>query len=318
MPTKSEEWLWSQRHVASSKQRPPVHHDIDHEWSLVKSIVNPDGGFNGGIDLVKKKDNGELAIRKRLRPHKTCDEHDCIDWLREMLIMRKLNHPNIPYYIDGFVTPKRGSLYMQPCRLGSVNKFVDQRKYILPFEMQEYFLWYILHEVAQAVLYLQTGFETLADWKNARSDELEGWLCIVHGDIRTDQVFLDNNKSDPTPRVLLGDFGFSQFIKPWHRTEEHDGVGGRSHSKAPEFPGEVSSATDIFGLGALAQLYLRPHEKVKAGLRTGKLTKVGLSHDLDELICDCVAFHPADRPSVFTVLRKLEWGLRAQKKKGLA
>lgn len=207
---------------------------------------------------------------------------------------------------------------MQACRLGSVSDFVDKtRKKLLSLQMQEFFLWYILHEVAEAVLYMQTGFKTLADAHSSRRDKVEGWVSVVHGDIRTDQIFLNNKESDPAPRVLLGDFGFAQFIRPWHRVEVHDGPGGRSSSKAPEFPGQISTATDIFALGATAQLYLAPLEKAKCGLTPGRLSLIPVSHELDELVCSCVAVSPSDRPTILDVLERLEWGLRVQEGEGL-
>ena len=300
MPSEAQEYDWNHRYVRARGRPLPYAEDIDHNWRIVKSIVNPDGGFNGGIDLVEHKVNRELAVRKRLLPRPDCVQHDFARWRREMLMLRKLDHHNIPEYIDGFYAPEQGSLYMQPCRLGSVSDFVDsRRKNRLSAEMQEFFLWYILHEVAEAVLYMQTGFKTLLEARKSKRNKVKGWVSLVHGDIRTDQIFLNNTECDPTPRVLLGDFGFAQFIKPWHRTETHDGPGGRSSSKAPEFPDEISNATDVFALGATAQLYLFPNGKPKAGLGRGQLSKV------------------PDRPTIVEVLEKLEWGLAVQEKEGL-
>ena len=316
MPTRSQEWDWNHRYERDTNRPNPAEHDIDHNWRLIKSIVNPDGGFNGGIDLVDNWVNGELAVRKRLRPHHGCTEHDSLRWRREMLIMRKLNHPNIPYYLDGFYTPDKGSIYMQPCRLGSLSNFID-RMHCLDAYLREYMLWHVLHQVAQAVLYMQTGFQTLADANRSRRDKVQGWMVVVHADIRPDQIFLRNPENGPTITALLGDFGFAQFLKPWHRTEAHDGPGRASSSKGPEFPHEVSEATDIFGLGATAQLYVVPEEKVKSGLLPGWLRQFGISDELDELICSCCAHYPSLRPNIREVLEKLEWGLAQQTYEGL-
>lgn len=319
MPTKAEEWDWSHRYHRDAGRPVPGEIDIDQNWCLVKSVANPDGGFNGGIDLVISKVNKELAVRKRLRSHPLCAEHDNLRWRREMLILRKLSHENIPYYIDGFYTLTRGSMYMQPCRLGSISDFVlSGRKALLSAKMQEFFLWYVLHEVAQAVLYMQTGFKNLADANRCARDRVKGWVSLVHGDIRPDQIFMNNTESDARVRVLLGDFGFSQFIRPWRRIEVHDGPGAKSSSKAPEFPGVISEATDVFALGATAQLYLVSTEKAKSGLAMGWLRKrAGVSHEMDEFVCRCVAVAPSERPSIREVLRMLEWGLAEQTKEGL-
>lgn len=309
---------WHNRYERDTRWPIPTSEDIDHNWRLVRSLANPDGGFNGGIDLVANIHDGLYAVRKRLRPRPRCTEHDHMRWRREMLVLRKLDHHNITKYYDGFYTPERGSLYMQPCRLGSVSDFVDShRKNFLNPEMQEYFLWYILHEVAEAVLYMQTGFKCLAEARGSNRDKVKGWVTLVHGDIRPDQLFLNNTESDPTVRVMLGDFGFAQFIKPWHHSEMHDGPGGKSSSKAPEFPSQISTATDIFGLGAVAQLYLNPREKVKAGLHRGWLSRLHVSRALDSLVCRLVAVRPADRPTIREALQELEWGLKTQEDRGL-
>lgn len=314
-----QEWDWHNRYERNTVRPEPATHDIDHNWRLLKSLVNPDGGFNGGIDLVDNKVNGELAVRKRLCAHPSIADHDSVRWRREMLVIRKLSHPNIPYYIDGFFTSRKGSLYMQPCRLGSVAKWLDtERKDYLSPAMQEYLLWHILHQVAEAILYMQTGFQNLADANRSTRDRARGWIVLVHGDIRPDQIFLNNPPNGPVVSALLGDFGFAQFIKPWHRTEVHDGPGCESSSKAPEFPCEISEATDIFGLGATAQLYLNQRERPLAGLRRGYLTRFRISDELDDLICSCLAVRAFHRPTIREVLEQLEWGLAQQRAEGLS
>lgn len=317
MPTEAEEFDWDHRYDRDCPRPLPAEGDIDNNWNLIKPIANPDGAFNGGIDLVDNKVNKELAVCKRLVAIRGCNAHNYRRWRREMLVMRKLSHPNIPYYIDGFYTPERGSIYMQPCRLGNVSDWVSLIKTNLPFKMQEYFLWYILHEVAEAVLYMQTGFKSLADASSSHRDKVKGWVSLVHGDIRPDQIFMNNTQDDSRARALLGDFGFAQFIRPWNYTEVHDGPGAPSSSKAPEFPNEISDATDIFGLGATAQLYLLPSHKAKSGLARGWLTQLGVTESLDNLICCCVAVDALNRPTIWEVLKKLEWGLAEQERHGL-
>lgn len=313
MRTAAEEREWDHRYDReTSYPIPPAEENIDNGWRLIKSITDVDGAFNGGIDLVESKGNHKLAVRKRLRAHRDCGQYEWKRWRREMLILRKLSHPNIPAYIDGFYMHEKGSIYMQPCRLGSVSSFVERRMNVLPFKVQEFFLWYILHEVAEAVLYMQTGFQTLADANRSKRDKVKGWVSLVHGDIRPDQIFLNDTRDDPTPRVLLGDFGLAQFIKPWHRTEIHDGPGARCGSRAPEFPNEISDATDIFGLGATAQLYLFPDQRPTSGLREASLTRYGVGHELAALVCDCVAVRVSIRPTIWELLERLKLGLAAR------
>lgn len=321
MPSSAQQSAWKHRYDRDTRRPLPANYDLNHNWRVISSIANPDGGFNGGIDLVDHKVTRELAVCKRLRSRPGCGKDDGFRrWRREMLILRKLNHPNIPHYIDGFCTAEGASIFMQPCRLGSVSDFIRSGKMdIIPFRMVEFFLWHILHEVAQAVLYLQTGYKTLADADRSRLEKVRGWVTIVHGDIRPDQIFLDNTATEPGPFVLLGDFGFGQFIKPWHEIEEHDGPGAPSSSKPPEFPDEISEDTDIFGLGATAQLYLVPHHKVKTGIAAGWFRRnLGLSRELDALICRCVAADPVRRPTIHELLQKLEDGLDAQRRDGLS
>lgn len=325
MPSESQEFDWRHRfrQADGDPTRPmPANYNIDLRWRVMKPLADADGGFNGGIDLVDKQESTRriMAVRKRLQPRPGCEAHDCHRWENEMLILRKLNHPNIPYYIDACFTREKGSLYMQPCRLGSLADFIyKDRKQLLNTRLQEFFLWYVLHQVAQAILYLQTGFKTLAEANNARRDKMEGWVTLVHADIRPDQIFLHSTDSDTTPQVKLGDFGFGQFIKPWHEVERHDGPGGASNSKPPEFPGEISVDTDIFGLGATAQLYLRPDKKIQCGIDEVWLTqRTVVSPELAKFICKCVKARAVQRTTILQALETLEWALQAQRDQGLS
>lgn len=318
-PTYRQIRHWHERYERTTNSPKPADHDIDHNWLHLKSLHLADGGFNGGIHLVRNKMNHELAIRKIICADPECLAYDHLRWRREMLIMRKLQHPNIPYYIDGFCTPNNGSIYMQPCRLGSLGNLIDSgRMQYMTLQMREYLLWHVLHQIAQAVLYLQTGFRTLADADRSRDERVEGWVVLVHGDIRPDQIFLHNPEDGGLiVTALLGDFGFAQFIRPWRRTEVHDGPGSSSISKAPEFPHQISEATDIFALGATAQLYLAPDAQPRTGLKVGQSSYFLVSEDLDELICGCVAVSPFDRPSIRRLLWRLEAGLFRQRVEGM-
>lgn len=313
VPTQTEDWDWVHRYETDTLRPVPGEHDIDNEWVVKESLVNPDGGFNGGIDLVTKIVGFQYAIRKRLISRPDCAKYDSQRWKREMLILRKLRHPNIPFYIDGFYTPAKGSIYMQACRLGSLADFFDSGRFMTISPVKcEYFLWYVLYEIATAILYLQTGFKNLADANSSSRPKVKGWVSIVHGDIRPDQIFIHNTVSDTRPRALLGDFGFGQFLKPWAPTDSHDGPGSKSRSKAPEFPEEISTATDIFGLGATAQLCIRPREHVKKGLKAGLLSsdisanQISCKRFFDELICSCVCTSPAERTTIREFLTLLE------------
>jgi serine/threonine protein kinase len=309
---------WAHRYERATKRPVPGSKSIDGDWMVKKTITNADGAFNGGIDLVQNIKTGEVGIRKRLLPRPGCAAHDSARWKREMLILRKLDHPNIPYYIDGWHTTERGSLYMQACLLGSLSDFIDGglAGRLLP-HVHEYFLWYVMRQVGSAILYMQTGYYGLRAANRSKApSKVPGWVSVVHADIRPDQIFLHATSDTWSPCALLGDFGFGQFLKPWEPTPRHDGPGGRSSSKGPEFPAQISLTTDIFGLGATAQIYLVPERKPVAGLARGELSrKTGVSDDLDFLVCACVASAPADRPGIRSVMATLDAGLDAQQKK---
>lgn len=305
---------WDRRYHSRTSRPSPARTNIDIEWEVIQSISNPDGAFNGGIDLVQHKKSKEMCIRKRLCAKRRCPGNDYLSWRREMLVMRKMSHPNIPYYVDSCYNPGKGSLYMQPCRFENLSQWCDHGMARLSPTMKEFFLWYVLQQVGQAILYMQTGFKTLAEADRADTSRVSGWVSLVHADIRTDQIFIDQAREDvnhgDTPRVLLGDFGFSQFIHPWRQTERHDGIGAGCRSKAPEFPAQISLKTDVYALGATAQMYLFPDANIKRGVSRGYFVKYGISVTLDDLICDCVEISPADRPGIRNVLRRVELRLK--------
>jgi serine/threonine protein kinase len=314
--TPQQDYDWRHRYVNPTSRNanlrePPVTTSIDHEWRLIKSLADPCGAFNNGIDLVDHRETGELAVRKKLRIHDfrhVSTEKEIRLWMHEMLVLRKLRHPHTPYYCDGWADLDRGlgSIYMEPCRLGSVRDFVRPGRHLeLLRTKREYLLWHILHGVAEAILYMQTGYKTLAEAnrrENRHRPMVKGWVCLVHCDIRPDQIFLNDTQTSRKPLVRLGDFGCSQFMKPWHDSEPYDGDLIPHSTKPPEFPAEMSRKTDVFALGAVAQMYAKYGSPPGTAAARGYFTDEGYTTMLDDLVYSLVARYPSDRPSIREVL----------------
>ena len=309
--TITDQWDWDHRYEREAETIPGAK-SIDHKWRVDLELPYPDGGFNAGIHLVSNRKDRRVAVRKVLKPHHklgTMTEQ----WRREMLMMRRFNHPNIPFFVEGWCSDKGGSIYMEPCRFGNANDFSENPWPVgIKPRFRELIVWYMMREIATAVLYLQTGFRDLEEANDARRSKKRTWITAVHGDIRPDQVFFtdpistNGKPGQGPPRVLLGDLGATQFIRPGNVTEAHDGglkrMGG---SKPPEFPQQISPFTDIYDIGAFAWLFLSPNLQQTDMFEdppSGLFIQYDVGYELDSLLTRCLRKNPNERPTIRLLL----------------
>ena len=219
---------------------------LDGEFKVLEKLDVTQGDFNGGIYKVRIHSTREVCIEKRFKP-----EHIEVGLaLKEINILRALNHPNITEYYHAFIEEQprlRASLFMEICDLGSLNDILTkyrERRLVIG----ESFVWSAFIQLSDAIGYIQYGIESAV-----RGDRpSRGWRKVVHRDIHPRNIFLQSYCGSPYPRVVLGDFGCGHFVD-----SAYDDVGGSYFGFDPAWAPPESPAfgppSDIWSMGSAVQ-----------------------------------------------------------------
>ena len=181
--------------LPKGRQR-PSRESIEHHFRLIKRIKNG-GGLNQGINIVQ---------------HKKMLPNDDQETEREILFLNVLKHPNIINYIDAYLprapSNKSASLYLEYCELGTlddlIKKYAEHNKRYpgARAHIPEPFIWHVLESMASALQYIHHGIGP--DGKQVELDKV--WPCIVHRDIKPDNIFLRNSENSYYPDIVVADF----------------------------------------------------------------------------------------------------------------
>ncbi|MCJ1245321.1 hypothetical protein MMC30_002525 [Trapelia coarctata] len=219
---------------------------LDGEFKVLAQLDVTQGDFNGGIFKVRIHRTREICIEKRFKP-----EH--IEQgvaIREMNILRALNHPNITEYYHAFIeeSPQlRASLFMEICDLGSLDDILTkyrQRRLVIG----ESFVWSAFMQLADAIGYIQYGVDSAVRGERPR----RGWRKVIHRDIHPRNIFLQTHRGSQYPRVVLGDFGCGHFADSGYEEVGGSYIGFDQAWAPPESPA-FGPPSDIWGMGAAIQ-----------------------------------------------------------------
>jgi serine/threonine protein kinase len=272
----------------------------DHRRSDIRATpigeLAPQGVFNNGIQLYRRRDNHQYIIKKIFRPEHLPEharhERDTLLRLGESIYFTRL--------IDAHITRKEGWLWLEGCEKGTLQALItnhENAKQPIP----EKFIWHVFFSLVEALSYLQYG-----NVDKGRENNDRNW--IFHRAIHPGNVFIAGGGTghrDPL-RITLGSLGSSIS-----RREYEDGLRRgknalrQSHGvlQVPEFKTpdeEANGSTDVYQVAlvvlAFCRLSMHPMEYINNMSYAGDDYSGVLNGYL--FMCCSLDVKASDRPSV--------------------
>ncbi|KAF3481998.1 G2-specific serine/threonine protein kinase [Arthroderma uncinatum] len=223
-----------------------VHHNLDHKYNVVVELRPYSGGYNKAIDIVSRKPDGLVCIRKSFL---ICSKAKPRRWLREVKATRAMDHPNVEKYLEASISPRKAEIFLEFCDLGTLDYF-KQWMATTEAPIPEAFLWHVFRQLIRALSYMQTGLRNDRDIINEDVPDKNGWNAILHRDIKLDNIFIKSpDVAGEYPIIKFGDFGMSVSKKDLKMPFATSGTEGWM---APEFP-NCSKRSDVFSATAVIQ-----------------------------------------------------------------
>ncbi|KAK2766715.1 hypothetical protein FQN54_006029 [Arachnomyces sp. PD_36] len=275
-----------------------VGYSTDHEFKVVRRLGDDGGAMNQGIAIVMRLCDRRILVRKTFRETGNLDSSPK-DWLREMKLLQRVNHPNICAFAEASVTNSVGRLYMEFCDLGNLEDFKENMNRLRK-PVPEDFAWHVLKSLTKALCYIHWGLRDTRDFLSSRPQIRPGWECILHRDIKSNNVFIKpRGGPQPYPEIKLGDFGLAIGSTELAAQTARNGHGipvcrlGAGAWLAPEFP-QCGERTDVFSVGAVIQHICKctPWNKVNP---EGGIAQ-GYSSTLDKIVIRAMARDREQRP----------------------
>jgi serine/threonine protein kinase len=153
----------------------------DHGYEYIRELgVNRAAGR--AAHLCKDSKNGALVVVKQfqfLKSNSSWDGHKAIE--REVDILKQLNHPRIPKYLNNFETSNGSCLVQEYIDASALSGIIKSSRLFTPEQIKS-----IVTELLEIIVYLQTNF-------------LEP---VIHRDIKPANILIDDDC-----RPYLIDFG---------------------------------------------------------------------------------------------------------------
>ena len=144
-------------------------------------------GAYGVVSKVRYRRDGRVYVLKEVNVA-SLNSKEQTEAVSEVILLRKVRHPNIVKYFDSFINDKCLYIVMEFAEGGNLQDWVTrQRASKKHFEERE--VWRVYWEIAQAVSYLHS-------------------LKITHRDLTTVNILLGAHR-----KILLCDLGVSRVNK---------------------------------------------------------------------------------------------------------
>ena len=236
----------------------------------------------GGWAEVKRAQFRGLTVAVKSLHHVILTPHNRSLFMREMTIAAQVRHPNLVQFL-GATTEGHPMIIMElmPTSLRAVLEDPARAERGLYLSNKQ--IISIATDVARALNYLH----------------LTKPAAIIHRDISSANVLMEQAATDTGWRAKLSDYGSANFV---HQLKT-SGPGSPAYA-APESlnPRKQSSKMDVFSFGVLL-IEMFMHEFPDPKIRDEMLGRI--KHPLAETIHKCLQEEPAKRPNIQSILQKL-------------
>ncbi|KAF4587127.1 NEK protein kinase [Ophiocordyceps camponoti-floridani] len=273
-------------------------------------------GSFGVIRKVRRKADGFIMCRKEIS-YLRMSQKEREQLHTEFQILSHLRHPNIVayYHREHLKISQDLHLYMEYCGNGDLGRVIKDLQH-KGQRAQESFVWSIFSQLVMALYRCHYGVDPpevganvlgLTQGNASASPKVPaGTMTILHRDLKPENVFLGEDNS-----VKLGDFGLSKMIK------SHDFAStyvGTPFYMSPEICAaeKYTLKSDIWSLGCIiyelcvreppfnAKTHFQLVQKIKEA-KVPPLPDV-YSHELGQVIRDCLRLNPDRRPDTAQLL----------------
>lgn len=270
-----------------------VHHNLEHKYDVVVELIPQAPACGKSVDLVKRKKDGYVCVRKcfyvwgKAKPWR---------WLREVKVVRVMDHPNVEKYLEASISPHKGELFLEYCDLGNLAYF-KQWMASAGKPIPESFLWHVFRQLIRALAYMHTGLRNDREIVNDNVPDKRNWNPILHRDIKLENIFIKSlDIAGEYPLIRLGDFGLSVSKKDLKLPFAPYGSEGWM---APEFP-NCSPRSDVFSATTVIQCLSMVNW---AGANPHGGVDDSYSDDLQECVLAGMTPAKADRPRIRELAR---------------
>ncbi|XP_062511172.1 serine/threonine-protein kinase 33-like [Corticium candelabrum] len=247
-------------------------------FGIVKKAVQLTSGLSWAVKIINKERAGSAAMHLLER---------------EVLILKRVDHPHIVRLEEVFETSKKMFLVMELCDQGELKKVFLEKGHLTEDETR-----IVMKKLAEAVAYMHDR-------------------DMVHRDLKLENILLSSSQEDDTFNIKITDFGLS-YVKGGTGLDESmmQSKCGTPLYMAPEVleNHDYSQGCDVWSMGVLMYILLNglgkeqsDESKLYDQIQQGKLLFEGsnwkdVSSAAKSLIGDMLKVNPVDRLSVKEIL----------------
>ena len=283
-------------------------YSTNDQYDLVPSI-SLQKGSEGDVSVQKSRRTGNLFVVKHT--NRICHPPTDANFARYILKA----HPNIVVVHDLFKDPEtpdrtgRWYIYMTACTGGDLLEqalYWHQRRNT---ETPRLFLYHAIVELLDTMAYIHYGLRHTVDGFYTQDRDHQ---CIVHGDLKPEQFFLDwSERTAGMPKIVLGDFGHAKIMGSTASSEYGLGTSGwmapeqeamlNSRVFGPDIVNARTPACDMYSIGLVIYvLAVQQGDGIENEWPTGQdeeLLQLSREHGLRDIVYSCLRVDPKERAS---------------------